>query len=301
MVPAVFARLIILSLGFLYPAFNSYKAIRDKNTREYVKWMMYWVVFALFCVAEAFADVFVAFWCPFYQELKILTVIWFLAPATRGSSYLYRNFVHPFFNERAHEIDIYLGRVHRQGIVLIVSLSSRVVAQLSATLAEALLKVAPQLAFGAVQTRPRSVLTSSAQGRSLPAEPEAHGDEGDSRQQLISELSDDEPPPSAPVAVAKTQQRRRQQNARKPPQIQIQRDVSPAVTDDEEQMDEDLIELARSNSFEREFFPREMLPSPSEENIPAFVASRTASKKKVPAAKVMPGGTKRRPPKLRQQ
>ena len=32
---------------------------------------------------------------PFYYELKIIFVIWLLSPATKGSSVLYRKFVHP--------------------------------------------------------------------------------------------------------------------------------------------------------------------------------------------------------------
>ncbi len=242
MIPAFVTRAIILSVGFLYPAFNSFKAIRDKNTREYVKWMMYWIVFACFCVLETFADIFVAFWCPFYQELKILTIIWFLAPATRGSSYLYRHFVHPFLSERAAEIDGHLGRIHRQGIVLIVSLTSRLFSSITASLLEATAKVLPQLAFGAamlhqqqgqrrgVAAPTRSILTaSSSQVRQRPnqlnLETEGHGDEGDStgfdpgagRIQLnpVSEFSDGDEIDSA--ASVREPRNRRQPQLRKRP------------------------------------------------------------------------------------
>jgi hypothetical protein len=37
---------------------------------------------------------------PFYYEIKILFVIWLLSPATRGSSILYRKFVHPQLMKR---------------------------------------------------------------------------------------------------------------------------------------------------------------------------------------------------------
>ena len=47
---------------------------------------MYWIVFALFISVETFADVLLAFWFPFYYELKICTLIWLLAPATNGNS-----------------------------------------------------------------------------------------------------------------------------------------------------------------------------------------------------------------------
>lgn len=37
---------------------------------------------------------------PFYYELKILFVLWLLSPATKGSSLLYRRFVHPQLVQR---------------------------------------------------------------------------------------------------------------------------------------------------------------------------------------------------------
>lgn len=37
---------------------------------------------------------------PFYYEIKIIVVLWLLSPATRGSSILYRKFVHPTLTKR---------------------------------------------------------------------------------------------------------------------------------------------------------------------------------------------------------
>ena len=75
--------------GTLYPAYRSYKAVKNKDVREYVslvleivykysklyfflryfffkvslfqvKWMMYWIIFAFFTTGETFADVFLS-------------------------------------------------------------------------------------------------------------------------------------------------------------------------------------------------------------------------------------------------
>jgi len=96
---------ISLGLGTLYPAYASYKAVRTKNVKEYVKWMMYWIVFALFTSIETFSDFFLSFWFPFYYEIKICFLIWLLSPATKGSSLLYRKFVHPQLLSREQKID----------------------------------------------------------------------------------------------------------------------------------------------------------------------------------------------------
>lgn len=37
---------------------------------------------------------------PFYYEIKIILVLWLLSPATKGSSILYRKFVHPMLSRR---------------------------------------------------------------------------------------------------------------------------------------------------------------------------------------------------------
>lgn len=64
-----------------------------------VQWMMYWIVFAFFTCIETFTDIFLS-WFPFYYEVKVIMVIWLLSPATKGSSTLYRKFVHPMLTRR---------------------------------------------------------------------------------------------------------------------------------------------------------------------------------------------------------
>ncbi|KAM9377176.1 receptor expression-enhancing protein 2 [Pholidichthys leucotaenia] len=109
MVSWIISRVVVLAFGTLYPAYSSYKAVKTKNVKEYVKWMMYWIVFALFTTAETVTDLLLS-WFPFYFELKIAFVIWLLSPYTKGSSVLYRKFVHPTLSNKEKEIDEYIAQ-----------------------------------------------------------------------------------------------------------------------------------------------------------------------------------------------
>ncbi|XP_030375203.1 uncharacterized protein LOC115624601 isoform X2 [Scaptodrosophila lebanonensis] len=124
MISSLFSRLVILFFGTLYPAYASYKAVRTKNVKEYVKWMMYWIVFAFFTCIETFTDIFLS-WFPFYYEVKVIIVLWLLSPATKGSSTLYRKFVHPMLTRREQEIDEYLNQARERGYSAVLQLGSK--------------------------------------------------------------------------------------------------------------------------------------------------------------------------------
>jgi len=123
MMSALLSRCLILVLGTLYPAYRSYKAIKNKDLREHVKWMMYWIVFALFTTCETFLDIFFS-WFPFYYEIKILFILWVLSPATRGSSLLYKKVVHPMLISREKEIDDLIEKTKQQGYSTFIQLFS---------------------------------------------------------------------------------------------------------------------------------------------------------------------------------
>ncbi|XP_036936996.1 receptor expression-enhancing protein 3 isoform X2 [Acanthopagrus latus] len=107
MVSWIISRSVVLVFGTLYPAYYSYKAVKTKNVKEYVRWMMYWIVFALYTVVETITDLTLA-WFPLYYELKVAIVIWLLSPYTRGASLIYRKCLHPLLSSREKEIDEYI-------------------------------------------------------------------------------------------------------------------------------------------------------------------------------------------------
>uniref|UniRef100_A0A6I8MXU2 Receptor expression-enhancing protein n=1 Tax=Ornithorhynchus anatinus TaxID=9258 RepID=A0A6I8MXU2_ORNAN len=124
MVSWMICRLVVLVFGMLYPAYASYKAVKTKNIREYVRWMMYWIVFALFMTIETFTDIFIS-WFPFYYEIKMAFVVWLLSPYTKGASLLYRKFVHPALARREKEIDSYIVQAKERSYETVLSFGKR--------------------------------------------------------------------------------------------------------------------------------------------------------------------------------
>uniref|UniRef100_A0A8C0W714 Receptor expression-enhancing protein n=1 Tax=Castor canadensis TaxID=51338 RepID=A0A8C0W714_CASCN len=153
MVSWMICRLVVLVFGMLYPAYASYKAVKTKNIREYVRWMMYWIIFAIFMAAETFTDVFISWsgtgvgglWgrggplhlapdslaplCsdrfPFYYEIKMAFVLWLLSPYTKGASLLYRKFVHPSLSRHEKEIDTYIVQAKERSYETVLSFGKR--------------------------------------------------------------------------------------------------------------------------------------------------------------------------------
>ncbi|CAG9531567.1 unnamed protein product [Cercopithifilaria johnstoni] len=156
MISVFLSRIVVLTAGTLYPAYRSYKAVRTKDVREYVKWMMYWIVFAFFCFVETIADVIVSFWLPFYYELKIIFVLWLLSPWTKGASILYRKWVHPTLTKHERDIDLLLEHAKSESYNQVMRLGSRGILCAREIIATAALRGQAQL----VQQLQRSYSTS---------------------------------------------------------------------------------------------------------------------------------------------
>ncbi|XP_058456717.1 receptor expression-enhancing protein 2-like [Malaya genurostris] len=84
---------------------------------------MYWIVFAFFTCVETFTDILLS-WFPCYYVIKVIIVLWLLLPATRGSSNLYRKFVHPMLTRREQEIDDYINQAKEKGYTAVLQLDS---------------------------------------------------------------------------------------------------------------------------------------------------------------------------------
>ncbi|XP_039180147.1 receptor expression-enhancing protein 4 isoform X2 [Crotalus tigris] len=97
---------------------------REEQGRPGVRWMMYWIVFALFMATETVTDTFFS-WFPFYYEIKMAFVVWLLSPYTKGASLLYRKFVHPTLSSKEKEIDHFICQAKERGYESLVNFGKK--------------------------------------------------------------------------------------------------------------------------------------------------------------------------------
>lgn len=79
-------------LGYVCPAYYTYKTIESKKTDAMLDWAMYWFVLALFSSLERIMDAFL-FWLPFYSLGKVLLVVYLWYPGTQGAQVIYNRFI----------------------------------------------------------------------------------------------------------------------------------------------------------------------------------------------------------------
>jgi len=96
---------ICFLIGFLYPAYQSVKAIESGSKDDDTQWLTYWVVFSAFSAVEYASDLFVH-WFPLYWFIKCLFLVWCFAPVSwNGSSVIYHRFIRPQYIAHGGKID----------------------------------------------------------------------------------------------------------------------------------------------------------------------------------------------------
>ncbi|KAI9202053.1 TB2/DP1, HVA22 family-domain-containing protein [Polychytrium aggregatum] len=98
------AQLLTQLLGFVYPAYASFKALETPQTDDDTQWLTYWVVFALINTLEFFVD-YILYWLPLYYLFKTFFVIFLILPQFKGAQYLYEKFFRPLLVQQQGNID----------------------------------------------------------------------------------------------------------------------------------------------------------------------------------------------------
>ncbi|EJD04495.1 uncharacterized protein FOMMEDRAFT_167667 [Fomitiporia mediterranea MF3/22] len=82
-------------VGWLLPAYLSFKAIESPSAQDDVQWLTYWVVFGFFNFLESFALRLVLYYFPWYFAFKTIFVLWLQLPAFRGAQTTYHAVLKP--------------------------------------------------------------------------------------------------------------------------------------------------------------------------------------------------------------
>lgn len=100
-----FGSFLITSLvGFVYPAYMSFKAVESVGGDDDTQWLTYWVVYSFFTV---FNDVlFYLFgFIPFYYIFKTAFYVWMFHPRLRGAQLLYTKVIKPLLLKYENKLD----------------------------------------------------------------------------------------------------------------------------------------------------------------------------------------------------
>merc|ERR1711862_161262 len=91
-------KLVSNLVGFLYPAYMSFKALDGGKTVDgnAIQWMTYWIIFCLLNILEDTLPFLLAI--KFYFPIKMFCVAWLYHPKSTGAEVLYSSAIRPYIS-----------------------------------------------------------------------------------------------------------------------------------------------------------------------------------------------------------
>ncbi|KAG0264988.1 ER membrane protein DP1/Yop1 [Mortierella polycephala] len=97
-------------LGWVYPAYRSFKALETPDKDDDKQWLTYWAVYGFVSILESFTDI-LLYWLPFYFFLKSVFLLWLMIPSFNGAAIVYSRILRPFLMQHRNNIDASLNNV----------------------------------------------------------------------------------------------------------------------------------------------------------------------------------------------
>jgi len=92
------------AIGFLYPLFQSFKAIEQSELHKLKLWLTYWLVYGFFSLLEIFFDS-VMSWFPLYYPLKLCFLLWCFLAKYEGATVIFEKFIRPIMERNLKELE----------------------------------------------------------------------------------------------------------------------------------------------------------------------------------------------------
>ena len=108
----VCGNLLVSIVGFLYPAYRSFKALESDDKDDDTQWLTYWVVYAFFTVFDEMTS-WILNLMPFYFMIKLVLMIWMFWPTTNGALTIYNSVLAPFLRKYQAKIDKHVDNVEK--------------------------------------------------------------------------------------------------------------------------------------------------------------------------------------------
>eukprot|EP00474_Spongospora_subterranea_P008404 CRZ08862.1 hypothetical protein [Spongospora subterranea] len=81
-------------VGFVYPLYASFTALKTPSGDDDTFWLTYWVVFSFFGVVESFMDMTLG-WVPLFHLAKVTFLVWCFLPQTKGANLIFAGVIDP--------------------------------------------------------------------------------------------------------------------------------------------------------------------------------------------------------------
>jgi len=106
MLMALISNLLSAYFAFLLPCYSTFKALSHRPVSEpdLERLCMYWTVIGAFVAFQYTAEWLIS-WFPFYFEIKTLLLLFLSLPSIQGSTFIYQNYMQPFFSKNETELD----------------------------------------------------------------------------------------------------------------------------------------------------------------------------------------------------
>jgi receptor expression-enhancing protein 5/6 len=100
----VASNFLVTILGFVYPAYMSFKALESDDEGDDCQWLTYWIIFSVFRIIDGLGGIVLGF-IPFYHPIKLIFLVYLYHPRWRGANLVYLKLIRPVFVKYEKQLD----------------------------------------------------------------------------------------------------------------------------------------------------------------------------------------------------